>query len=97
MQRHERGSREARLATVSLGLITITLIFAAAIVVVLGAAYRGIGLFNQEVEGVNYTFSDYISDVGGLAAIAIAITVIAAVVLYFVYVRVLDRMSDTPE
>ena len=93
----ERGSREARLATVRLGLFAITLFFAGTILAGLIVIYQGIAFFNDEVEESTYTFGDYLGAVGPTAGIAIAITVIAAFVLYFVYARLMDRMVNTPE
>ncbi len=93
MQKREKGSIEARLATVRLGMFTITALVIIFLVALTLLIYSNISPAN-EVEGVNYTFSNYLSDIGPVVIPSILIVLIAALAINFGYTFYLRNQSQ---
>jgi len=93
MHKRERGSREARLATVRLGLFTVTSLIVVILLALTTAIWIGFKGAN-DAEGVSYTLGDYIGDVGGVIIPSIIIIIVAALVLNFGYTFWLNSQED---
>lgn len=92
LQGNEKGSLQARLALLRLGLMAVTAIFIATLLTGSFVIYQGFSRANEAVEG-SYSFSDYVSDIGPLIGLASLITIVMAVVVYFGYRTYLLRQS----
>ena len=84
MHKRERGSRESRLATVRLGLFTVTSLIVVILLALTAFLYIGFSDAN-DAEGVDYSVGDYLGDVGGVIIPSIIIIIVAALVLNFGY------------
>lgn len=95
MQQRERGSIEARLATVRLGLFSFAAVVIAALLGMAGLLYNAISAANDE-DGLNagYTFSEYMGDVGPVLIPSILIIFIAAVAINFGYTFYLRNQAE---
>jgi len=93
VNKRERGSREARLATVRLGLFTFAAIFVVSLLALMVRLYIGFRDAN-DAEGVNYTIGNFLGDVVGDIAPLIIIIVFVALVLNFGYTFWLNSRAD---
>lgn len=84
MHQREKGSVEARLATVRLGIFTVTSLIT---VIVIGFAARFYAGFRNanDIEGVDYSVGDYISDAGPIIIQSLVIILVVALVFNFGY------------
>jgi heme/copper-type cytochrome/quinol oxidase subunit 2 len=93
LHKRERGSREARLATVRLGLFTITTLIVLILLALTAVIWLGFSAAN-DAEGVDYSMGDYIGDVGGVIIPSIIIIVVAALALNFGYTFWLNNQEE---
>ena len=93
MNQRERGSREARLATVRLGLFPFTSIFVVSLVALAVRLYVGFRNAN-DAEGIDYSIGNFLGDVVGELAPLIILIVFVALALNFAYTFWINNRED---
>lgn len=94
MQLINRGTVESRLRVLRYGLIAVNVAWATLLIGTAAVVWSGVGNVKDKVEGIDYSFGDYLGDVGTYLVISIAIVLVASLVIYFVYASYLKRRTS---
>jgi len=93
MHSREKGSIEARIATVRLGVFTVTAFIVLVLLALSAMIYLGFSAAN-DAEGISYSWGDYIGDIGPVMIPVLLIIIVAALVINFGYAFYLQNSSD---